>query len=325
MKCYGCSKGSAVNFGLWCAECRERQRKADEIRLTTASKPRPSLVTGLFFALLAAFLALPASAQTPDPDGPRVSVTAGGLVTMSADAGTAVTPMVFVEVESPISIGKKSPLRFYGRLGIGTAPGTSVDLSQPQTFKSAEFGGGLAYTVGEHVSGVRTQLVAEAGGATRLPGDPEPLNRVLHYFGFGMRLGDTVGNSLTVLVGRDQVADQSPADPLPDGTIPHAPGLQAVIYGSLNVPATNGVVTLIGDATINLTTPDTPGVRKRDVIRLGSCVDIARVFSLLSKPRPAAAPATPVPAATLLDSRFGPPAPSHLVAEWVREGRAGVR
>lgn len=289
------------------------------------SKPRGIIDMAVVLAcLMSGLVADRVAGQTPDPDGPRVAVTAGALATMSGDAGTALTPMVFVEVESPISIGKSSPLRFYGRLGIGTAPGASADLSDPQTFKSAEFGGGLAYTVGEHVSGVRTQLVAEAGGATRLPGDPEPLNRVLHYMGAGIRLGDTVGNSITVLVGRDQVADQAPADPLPDGTIPHAPGVQAIIYGSLNVPATNGVVTLIGDASINLMTPDTPGVRKRDVIRLGTAVDIARVFSLLSKPKAAAPnPGTTVPTPSA-DSRFGPPAPSHLVAQWVRAANSGL-
>lgn len=289
-------------------------------RVQHKSLPAIALIAVLA-CLMSALMAGPASAQTPDPDAPRVSVTAGALATMSGDAGTALTPMVFVEVESPVAIGHSSPLRFYGRLGIGTAPGASVDLSQPQTFKSAEFGGGLAYTIGEHVSGVRTQLVAEAGGATRLPGDPEPLNRVLHYMGAGLRLGDTVGNSITVLVGRDQVADEAPATALPDGTTPHAPGVQAVIYGSLNVPATNGVVTLIGDATINLTTPDAAGVRKRDVIRLGTAVDIARVFSLLSKPKTSEPPAAaPAPSA---DARFGPPAPSHLVAEWVHQANRG--
>ena len=247
-------------------------------------------------------------------DGPRVAVTAGALATMSGDSeqgGTAVTPTVFVDVESPLAIGSHAPLRFYGRIGISSAPGESVDVADPQTFKSAEAGFGVGYRIGEHVSGAYTMLVSEAGFSTRLPGDPEPVNRVLHHWLVGLRLGDRAGNQLTLGLGRDQVADVTPADPLRDGTVPSASGVQAILYGQLAVPLTSGVVLLVGDATVNVVTRADIGARKRDVVRLGVCADLARVASLLaSRDKPVERPAE-IGTGTVLpvDASMGPPAP----------------
>ena len=261
----------------------------------------------LVLTLVLAFLL--SGATFAEDDGPRVAVTAGGLVTMSGE-GTAVTPTVFVDVESPLAIGSKAPLRFYGRIGISSAPGESVDVADPQTFKSAEAGFGIGYKVGEHESGVYTMLVAEAGFSTRLPGDPEPLNRVLHHWLAGLRLGDKAGNQITFGLGRDQVADASPADPLPDGTIPTAGGLQAIIYGQLAIPATSGVVLLVGDATVNVVVPSDVGARKRDVVRLGIATDLARAASLLAgKDKTTARPAEVARPPASPDASVGPPAP----------------
>ena len=234
--------------------------------------------------------------------GPEVHVSAGALATMSGDAGTDVTPTAFVEVESPVAVGGFDHLRFTGRLGISSAPGASIDLADPQTFKAAEVGLGVGWQVGE-TEGVRTLIVAEAGFQTRLPGDPQPLDRVLSHWGGGVRLAHASAGSITVLLGRDQGADTAPRDPA--SAEPYA-GLQAMIYGSLAVPSTKGILNLVGDATVNVYTP--PGQVKRDIVRLGVLVDLAAGLSAL-KGTPARPTEISQPEAPKPDASYGPPAP----------------
>lgn len=279
--------------------------------MTPAARRSPAaflLAAGLLCGAAPLQAQTPAPTPTPLPDW-NVSISAGGLVTMSADAGTDVTPTAFVDVDAKLPVGKVRDLRSYFRLGITSAPGQSVDLADPSTFRAAEVGMGVAYEVGESAE-IRTYLVAEAGFQTRLPGDPEPTDRVLHYYGGGVRLTHSSGSGITVILGRDQVADAVIPPPLPDGTTPSYQGVQAILYGSLAIPGTKGYGLLIGDATVNVYTPSVAGSVKRDVVRIG----LAAAWGSSAKPdAPAAARAPEISrAAPASAQQVGPPAPVRI-------------
>lgn len=240
---------------------------------------------GRLFALLAAllFLAVPARALTAadaspvvseDPNAApvQVSAAAGGTVTLSGEAGTAVTPMAVIEVDGPLVVGAASLARVQARLALTTAPGESLDLSNPETFKAAEVTLGLSRIVGHRAlegggQVVTTAVTAEAGFSSRLPGEPGPRERLLRHAGVGVRLAELrSGASLAVLYGFDEVAGDRGFG-------------QVLVRGQVPIPATAGALQLVGDATLSIGHHAT--AKQRDVLRIGVAASLGKLLELI--------------------------------------------
>src|SRR6185503_6637562 len=154
----------------------------------------------------------PAMAQAPEGKnaGPAtVSVQAGGLVTMSGDADTAITPTAFIDVDGPIVVGNRSRARGYARIGITALPGEQIDPADVSTFRAATVGIGLGVVVGRSQMGgqeLLSSVVAEAGFASRLrTAEAVPVDRLARHYGLGIRLQErSSGIAFTALFGRDE-------------------------------------------------------------------------------------------------------------------------
>lgn len=247
------------------------------------STPTPIARRGLIgnarlSALLAALVVLTAAranaqeASRPDANAAPVSVTAsaGGLVTLTGEAGTAITPSAWIEVDGPIVVGSLALARVNARLGLTTAPGESIDVANPETFKAAEAALGVARIVGRREADgqvVTTAVVAEAGFASRLPGEPGPRERLIRHAGVGVQLAERVsGAALSLLYGFDEAAGDRGYG-------------QVMVYGQVPIPATKGALLLVGDATLSVGAFE--GAKQRDVLRLGVSADLGRALELV--------------------------------------------
>jgi hypothetical protein len=292
-KCWGCQTGQAVRGGIYCVKCL-RAMAAGEGLEDHVHDPIVKTKRGRRLPLALVFLAaaIPAKAQqaVPDPNADPIRITAGAgaLVTMGADSDTQVGPSALIDVDAPLAIGSKAWARVRTGIELTTAPGqTTPDLTNAQSFKAVAFRASIARAIGAYDLGnkqwIRTLIVAEASFSTRLPTDPPPLDRVIHSWGAGIGIEDSDGNGIQAVVGRNQAADGVNAEAVPP-TAPgfvsyHTTGVQMTIRGQVKVPLTNDYVILRGDAVINMILPDDPGIRRRDVVRVGICVNLAKALS----------------------------------------------
>ena len=245
--------------------------------------------------LLALVGAAGADDDNPNADPVSMAVTGGGMVNLAGDADATVTPEAFIEVDGPLALGKTAIGRVYARLGITSLPGETVDLTDVATFRAAEVDFGAYRILGHLKVGdqvITTAAVGEWGFSSVLPGTPDPLQRLIRHYGGGVRLDErSSGASLTFLYGRDEAAG------------PRGWG-QWIVYGQVPVMGTDGIVLLVGEATLaagpkealascpsearSCATPSAipPAeelLPQRDMLRLGVTVDLKRVLDKLRR------------------------------------------
>ena len=243
-------------------------------------------------AMLVLTLAGAAWAEDKNNAPMRTTITGGAIVTLvgsdtvpaaattSTTADSAVTPIVEVEVDSPIRFveDRAAVMRVYGRLGISSEPDSTVSLSDVATFKSGELGLGIKHYFGD------VSVVGEWGFAARLPSGPEPLTRTTRHWGVGVGVGDPSGPNLTMIYGRDEAAGDTGWG-------------QIMVWGGVPIAGTEGSIILFGDATVNVGPRERTGVvagqpafaagdqpiNQRDIFRLGVAVDIGSAIKALKK------------------------------------------
>jgi len=201
----------------------------------------------------------------------HVDTQLGGLVTVTAEAGTAVTPTLWVNADGPLAIGNGHSLgRIGARLGLSSSPGQAINPVSVETFKSADVGIWYGYVVG-HLRDVDTTVVVEGDFSSRLRGskDQQPLDRLTRAVGVGVRFDARKSNaSMTLLAGYDEASSSCPSTITCTGL--HS-GFAFMLYGQ--VPIVSGSVLFIADATLSAAA-SVPGlIQRRDVLRLGLVVD----------------------------------------------------
>jgi hypothetical protein len=129
-----------------------------------------------------------------------LSVSAGGLVSLSPNTDTKLVPTILLEVNSKLAESEYTPVLDVNA-NLSGLPGSSLTLSDPTTFTSLEFKAGLE----QSIPNIYPRLYAGFGLATRLPGDTDPRINVPKYFTFGVLFTTTDRTSyLYVGGGPDQ-------------------------------------------------------------------------------------------------------------------------
>lgn len=182
-----------------------------------------------------------------------VGVLAGGLTSMGSDADAAISPMARVLVSVPLASWDKAPVLLV-QADLSALPGETVSLSDPATFKALEFRLGIAQRIHDTVN---ADLYAEAGFATRLPGEIEAQDTTARWAAAGVRIGRFGRGWLSLALGADQRM-----------TGEYAPAV--LLSGAVQLGERAGVgAYLTGDAVLGL---DQYGVDRRDVVRIGICL-----------------------------------------------------
>jgi hypothetical protein len=209
----------------------------------------------------------------------HVDTQIGGIITMSAEAGTDVTPTLWVNADGPLAIGNGHSLgRIGARLGLSSSPGQAINPVSVETFKSADVGIWYGYVVG-HLRDVDTTVVIEGDFSSRLKGsnDQTPLKRLSRAVGAGVRFDARKSNaSMTLLAGYDEASSSCPVTI--DCTGIHS-GFALMLYGQ--VPIVSGSVLFIADATLSVGASVPGVVTRRDVLRLGLVLDPVQAVKAL--------------------------------------------
>lgn len=222
------------------------------------------------------------ASPAPNPNAGPVEISSqlGGVVTLTPDAGTAVTPTGWINVDGPIALGGSIPARIYARIGITSAPGATIDLADVKTYKAAEVGLGLYRVIGSHDE-VSTAVIGEFSFASRIKGaqDVAPLTRLVRSAGVGLRFeAKRSGASFTGLLGYDEATTQCQPPLICTGI--HS-GLAFMAYGQAPI---GGGVQIIADVSMSVGA-STSYAPRRDVFRLGVVLDpAAAVAAIRGKP-----------------------------------------
>jgi hypothetical protein len=156
-----------------------------------------------------------------------ISTELGGLVTLTPEGGTSVTPTGFINIEGPLVLGHSSIARAYARLGITSDPGADISLAEYKNWKAAEVGLGALRVVG--ASGeVTTSVVGEFSFSSRIRGssDTAPLQRLVRSAAAGVRFDAAkTGASMTALLGYDEATTRCAARSSVPGSTAASPSL----------------------------------------------------------------------------------------------------
>jgi hypothetical protein len=195
-----------------------------------------------------------ATIQCPTVD---VNVLLGGTVSMGADAAAKLSPAATVRVGMPLASWLRPP-RLHVQMDLSALPGQAASLEDPETWRSLEFRLGVSQSVHDTVN---ADLYAEAGFATRLPGELEARDRAVRWLAAGVRLGRFGAGWLSLGMGVDQRLD---------GEYRPAVLLAGAIQLYDGDRLVGGHVYLVGDAVLGL---DYYGsAPRRDVVRVGLAV-----------------------------------------------------
>jgi len=136
------------------------------------------------------------------PSTTRVQVYGGALVSFGSDAGTKATPTARIEVSADVaSEGLVPKLRVLADLS--ALPGDSIDIANPETYKSLEFSVAVSQPLSHRL---KFSLYAQGGFASRLPGDPEAVDKAPRWASFGLEFASDRGR-LMVGFGPEQRLD----------------------------------------------------------------------------------------------------------------------
>jgi hypothetical protein len=125
---------------------------------------------------------------------------AGGIVgSAEPDGKTKVSPMVLVGVETPISSFANGPTLVVGG-EYGASPGESLDISNPETYRSFSMRAGLSQPLSDKLY---FALYVESGFSTRTGTDPAPRDKAPRWVGAGLRFKGHA-SELTLLLNADQ-------------------------------------------------------------------------------------------------------------------------
>jgi hypothetical protein len=192
----------------------------------------------------------------------EVGMLGGGVVSMGSDAGAKMSPLVRVLVSLPLAQGQGQgwvplPPVFHVQVDLSALPGaTSFSFEDVGTWRTLEFRLGISQRLHDALN---ADLYAEAGFATRLPGELEARDRAVRWAAAGVRLGRFGDGWLSLGVGADQRLD---------GTYRPA----VLLAGALRLQEKAGVsLYLVGDAVLGIDTTlsATPRGPRRDVVRIG--------------------------------------------------------
>lgn len=188
----------------------------------------------------------------------EVSILAGALVSMGSEADAAASPLARVLVSLPLAQGSRTgwlpiPPTLHVQVDLSALPGETLDLQDVGTWRALEFRVGASQRIHDALN---ADLYAEAGFATRLPGELEARDRAVRWVGAGVRIGRLGPGWLSLALGADQRLDGS-----------YQPAVQ--LAGAIQLGERAGVaLVLTGDAILGL---DPYGAR-RDVVRIGLAV-----------------------------------------------------
>jgi hypothetical protein len=210
--------------------------------------------------------------------GFEYDVQAGALMTVTGEAGTDITPTLWINTSGPLALGsERSWGRVGARLGLSTAPGeTQIDLSS-LNYKAAEVGLWAGYIIGRRRD-VETTLVIEGDFASRIKGttEPAPGTRLARAAGLGVRFDARESNaSMTLLGGFDESTASCVSTAVCTGV--HS-GFAFMIYGQL--PIVRGAVLLTGDCSLSIG-GDATWLTRRDILRLGLVIDPVQAVKVL--------------------------------------------
>lgn len=219
---------------------------------------------------------LPVPEPPPAPEGMKVAILAGGLVSMSSETeGGKVAPLARIAVSGPLAlpgIEARHLPRMFVSADFTALPGDTIDLRSPETFKALELRLGVAQRVAPELAAgdqrIVTQLYAAAGFATRLSGENEPRDRAPRFGEIGVRLEErTSGSFIAVGLAADQRLDGRYQ---PAVVIGGAVQLYEVDSGTLR----GARALLVGNAILGLdlsyVTGRTPA--RRDQVRVGIAI-----------------------------------------------------
>lgn len=141
-----------------------------------------------------------ASAQAPV----KLEVLGGTAVSTASDSATGVSPFARINFAMPLADwtcgdGWDCAPRFHFRIDLGGTPSEIVDLSDPGTFRSIDFAGGVSQRV---IPSLYLALYCEAG-ATTLFGETHDAG-ALRWGGCGVRLDHFGRGWLNAIVTADQ-------------------------------------------------------------------------------------------------------------------------
>lgn len=229
--------------------------------------------------LVAAFLWTAAAQADEKPNANEapfeITLQGGVLTTQSADGGRSYQPTTFIDAEGPLVLGAGARSRIFARLGLTSSPDAGLpNLEDVTTFQAAEADLGIGTVVGSKVIGdqeIATSIVAEWGFVSRMATEEtQPATRLARHYGAGIRVEERKSKAtLTVLYGRDEEAGERGWG-------------QWMVYGSVPVAKTSGVVRIVVDATLSVG-PVHEGLTQRDVVRAGVVVDGGSLLGLFKK------------------------------------------
>lgn len=218
-------------------------------------------VTHWISAIALAFLWTQAALASPVD----VHVLAGGTVAMGSEASATLTPSATVLVSLPLAAQQQPgdgwlpiPPQLHVGLDLTGLQGETIDPANAETWRALEFRLGLSQRL---FATLNADLYAEAGFATRLPGELEARDTTARWVGAGVRVGRLGPGWLTVALGADQRLDGrwQPAVLLAGAV---------ELYGGER--ALGAHLFLVGDASLGLA--HYGNAPRRDVVRVGLAV-----------------------------------------------------
>lgn len=196
----------------------------------------------------------------------RLDVAGGGLVSMASAVSAATVPTALIFVDAPISTNAH-PFRVQALTVLSALPGETLDISKPETFRAVEFSLRVAQRPADSLL---FSVYAEAGFATRLPGDFTPRDKTARWAGAGIAFDQNARGALSVGAGVDQrLSGQYVA-------AAHVRGYVALWKAGPNSDIEGGEVRLVGEAILGLDFGASVRSARRDVVRLGVTVGVTR-------------------------------------------------
>ena len=190
----------------------------------------------------------------------EVSILGGALVLMGSEGDAALSPLARVLVTLPLAQGSRKgwlpiPPSLHVQADLSALQGETLSLEDVSTWRALEFRVGASQRIHDFLN---ADLYAEAGFATRLPGELEARDRAVRWVGAGVRIGRLGPGWLSLALGADQRLDGQ-----------YQPAV--LLAGAIQIGERAGVALfLTGDAILGL---DYAGsAPRRDVVRIGLAV-----------------------------------------------------